>query len=170
MTRAGEAARKESKAESKDAPPRYMPRKDTEGNDIWNGQRQGLGWYPNVKKEMADSKNDGCQVQGNNCTDEAQSIDHIKDFATLQTDLPRYVVCDGKNHFSAAYKEDARDLYNGGNTADESDINTSNFQWSCTPCNSSKSGKKGLYENAPQWIEPCPGEDCEYVPRGEETT
>jgi hypothetical protein len=169
MTRAGEAAKKESK-ESKDERPNYKPTKDKKGNLIWDGVRQGLGWYGNVKEAMAASESDGCQLMRFGCTGEAESIDHITDFATLQSGLPRYLVCDGTHHFSAVYKEDASDLYNGRNKANKStsDVDTRNFQWSCKPCNSSKSGKQGLYENAPRWIERCPGEDCQYVPWGKQ--
>ncbi len=140
--------------------PNYVPRQDSLANDIWDGSRNSLSWSATITGAMAGSKGGGCQVQKNLCTGRADGIDHITDFADLQTGIDTYKICDGTNHWKASYKADAEAVYNNGN-------DPSNMRWSCTKCNSQKSGVKGRYENQPVWIEACPGA-CGYAFQGEE--
>jgi hypothetical protein len=154
---------------NRDFDPGYKPGKDSAGNKIWDGQRSGLGWYDNVQNAM-NAIRVNCGIGRGGCTGNADSIDHVTDFADLQSGLTRYVVCDGLHHFSACYKVDALDLFNGGNTdtTANNDLDLTNFNWSCTQCNSGKNGKKGLYQNQPRWIKKCPGA-CGYSFRGEQS-
>lgn len=140
--------------------PNYTPPRDSQGNDIWDGSRSGLSWSATITAGMAGSKAGGCQVGGNLCTGAADGIDHITDFADLQSGITQYLICDGTHHFKAAYKDDAIAVYNN-------DDDTGNMRWACTQCNSQKSGVRGRYENQPQWFEACPG-GCGYVPWGQE--
>ena len=140
--------------------PNYVPPKDSEGNFIWDGGRKGLGWSPVIKGAMAPSKAAGCQVNKPGCTGSSDGIDHRDPFSNAQSSITRYMVCDGRHHWVASYRDDAHAIYN--NNDDES-----NMVWACTNCNSSKGGVKGRYENAPKWLGPCPG-NCGYEPRGEE--
>lgn len=150
--------------------PHYVPVTDKHGRKLWKGSRAGLGWFDNVKSAM-DSVNDGsCQIEGDGCTGGADAIDHVKDFATEQTGLETELVCDGKHHWRAILLSKAQRLYNGG-FRDDDDIEGDDgalarlqkaFVWSCTHCNSSKSGKKGLDGGAAIWQKACPGEeDCD---------
>jgi hypothetical protein len=140
--------------------PNYTPVRDALGNAIWDGRRDGLDFSASVKLAMAATKGGGCQIQKPGiCTGAANSIDHVEDFVTAQSSLPRYVICDGQNHWTACYKEDAQDCYDAGG-------DTSGLRWSCTQCNSSKGGARGRYENQPVWIERCPG-DCGYSFKGQ---
>jgi hypothetical protein len=154
--------------------PGYNPVKDKQGHKVWDGQRKGLTWYDNVKAAMAASQAGGCTVNRGGCTGAADGIDHVKDFADEQTGLTRYVVCDGMHHFSACYREETLDLYNGGNTKTTpvGSVDTSNLQWACTICNSGKNGTKGVYTNIPNWSGVCPARegDCGYNFRGEAAT
>jgi hypothetical protein len=147
-------------------PPNYAPTKDKYGNKVWKGTRAGLTWFPNVKKAMELSKDDGCQLErSDGCTGEADSIDHVEDFATVQTGLETTDLCDNRNHWKAILLDTAKLNYNGGfdkDTAIEDDDLVrlgKTFAWSCTPCNSSKSGKKGLDIGSAKWLGECPGED-----------
>lgn len=140
--------------------PNYTPAKDSLGNLIWDGSRNCLSWSAVITAAMAMTKGGGCQLQGNLCTGVADGIDHGTDFATLQSEITKYVICDGKHHFKACYKEDAVHTYNCGD-------DPSKMRWSCTQCNSQKGGVKGVYENQPVWIRQCPGA-CGYALRGEE--
>lgn len=147
--------------------PHYKPVIDKHRRKLWKGSRAGLGWFDNVKSAM-DSINDGsCQIEGDGCTGGADAIDHVKDFATEQTGLETRLVCDGKHHWRAILLVDAQELYNGG-FQDDDDIEGDDgalarlrkaFVWSCTHCNSSKSGKKGHDGGAAIWQKACPGED-----------
>jgi hypothetical protein len=151
--------------------PHYQPPEDKRGRKLWKGSRSSLGWFGNVKSAM-DSIDDGtCQiVKDDDCTGVSQAIDHVKDFATEQTGLETEIVCDGKHHWKAILLSEAQQLYNGGFSAD-ADIEGDDgemaslqkaFVWSCTHCNSSKSGKKGLDGGTAIWQQACPGEDdCE---------
>lgn len=151
--------------------PGYNPVKDSFQHPVWDGRRGSLRWYANVQNAMAPLQAAGCQIGKSGCTGGGDSIDHKPDYATAQSGLTRYVVCDGMHHFSACYKEDALDTYNGENPSNTAALNVdhSKLQWSCTHCNSSKSGQRGVYENPPRWIEPCPG-GCGYVFKGEESS
>jgi hypothetical protein len=140
--------------------PNYVPPNDSLGNKIWDGSRKSLSWNDTVKKAMAGSKNGGCVVGKMGCTGGGDGIDHIQPFSSTQSEIGRYVICDGRHHFSACYKADAAAVYNHNN-----DI--SGLRWACAQCNSSKGGKKGLYENPPRWIGGCPGR-CGYSFEGEE--
>lgn len=140
--------------------PNYVPPRDSLGNDIWDGSRTGLSWSATITAAMAGSKAGGCTVGGNLCTGAADGIDHITDFADLQTDITTYKICDGTHHWKACYKDDAIDVYNN-------DDDASNMRWACTQCNSQKSGLRGRYENQPQWLEACPG-GCGYAFQGQE--
>ena len=141
--------------------PGHTPAKDSLGNLIWDGSRRGLSWSAPIIAAMAMTKGGGCEVRKNlSCTGAADGIDHINDFAELQSELTRYVICDGVNHWKACYKQDAIATYNNNDDDD-------NMQWSCTQCNSQKGGVKGVYENPPKWRGPCPG-GCGYAFRGEE--
>ena len=140
--------------------PNYVPARDSLGNDIWSGSRSGLAWSATITAGMAGSKAAGCTVAGDLCTGSADSIDHITDFADLQTGITTYKICDGAQHWKAAYKADAVSIYNNGD-------DTGNMRWACTQCNSQKGGVKGRYENQPEWLEACPGA-CGYALRGEE--
>lgn len=151
--------------------PSHKPVIDKHGTKLWKGVRSGLGWFGNVKSAM-DSVDDGtCKIgAGGACTGASDAIDHVKDFATEQTGLETQLVCDGAHHWQAILLSEAQQLYNGGFDPDD-DIESDGgamtrlqkaFVWSCTHCNSSKSGKKGLDGGAPKWVEACPGEaDCE---------
>jgi hypothetical protein len=142
--------------------PNHIPPKDKTNKAIWDGRRTGLSWSDTIKLAMAPSKNNGCQINGPICNGVAVSIDHVTDFAELQSSIPQYLICDGKNHWKASYKEDAIAIYNNND-------DTANMRWSCTQCNSQKGGHKGLYENVPQWLRACPGTGvCTYTVRGEQ--
>jgi hypothetical protein len=154
------------KAKQKEAivyAPSYTIQTDKLGNKIWSGDRDDCKWSTSVKSAMASSKSGGCQIKKKYiCQGSADGIDHVKDFASVQGSLPRYVICDGKHHWSACYYDDANDLFNNNE-------DTSGLQWACTQCNSSKNGKKGLKENQPKWISACPGgSDCTYSHKGED--
>lgn len=140
--------------------PTYVPPKDSAGNKIWNGERAGVGWSQQIRNAMAPSQANGCQINKGGCTGGADGIDHMSDFATEQSGLTQYKICDGNHHWKACYKQDAVDLFNNYGDA-------SNFQWACTQCNSEKSGAKGLYLNHPQWLGACPG-NCGYAFKGEQ--
>ena len=140
--------------------PGYTPAKDSLGNLIWDGSRSGLSWSATISGAMALTKGGGCQVLSNVCTGAADGIDHKNDFAELQSEITLYVICDGTNHWTACYKQDAVAMYNNYDNPD-------NMRWSCTQCNSQKGGHKGVYENQPKWRGPCPG-GCGYAFRGEE--
>jgi hypothetical protein len=153
------------------ARPHYQPVVDKHGRKLWKGSRSGLGWFDNVRTAM-DSIDDGtCKiVKDDDCTGSADAIDHVKDFATEQTGLEVELVCDGSHHWRAILLSNAQQLYNGGFAPDD-DIEGDDgelarlrkaFVWSCTHCNSSKGGKKGLDGGQAIWQEACPGEDdCE---------
>jgi|GEM_PF-6505875 len=147
-------------------PPNYAPTKDKYGEKIWKGTRAGLTWFDNVEKAMALSRDDGCQLQSSDdCTGAADAIDHVEDFATVQTGLETSDVCDGKNHWRAIMLDTAKVAYNGGFAPDTAIKGAKltklgkTFAWSCTQCNSSKSGKKGLDAGTAAWLGECPGED-----------
>lgn len=152
--------------------PGYIPVRDNGllvRNAVWDGRRASLSWFDNVKTAMA-AIQVNCDIQKASCTGATDGIDHIVDFADLQTGLTRYVICDGNHHFSGVYKEDALELFNGGNskTTAAASVDTSNLRWSCTSCNSSKGGTKGVYENIPKWISACPG-NCGYTFKGQQS-
>jgi hypothetical protein len=140
--------------------PNYTPPKDSAGNLIWDGGRSGLSWSATITAAMAGTAAGGCQIGGPLCTGAANAIDHITDFADMQSSITQYLICDGAHHWKACYKDDAISVYNNGD-------DPSNMQWSCTQCNSQKSGARGRYENQPQWVEQCPGGACTYAPWGE---
>jgi len=131
--------------------PMYVPKIDKGGVKLWDGFRASLGFTGEVKEEMERTRAAGCKY----CGGEAESIDHVEPISKLQTELTRYLVCDGKFHFTACLKTEAMDLYNEGP-----------FVWSCKSCNSSKGGQKGLDANPPQFAERCPGGDKCQVPAG----
>jgi hypothetical protein len=151
--------------------PHYQPVVDKYGRKLWKGSRSGLGWFDNVTTAMASVDDGTCKiVKDDGCTGESEAIDHVKDFATEQTGLEIELVCDGRHHWRAILLSEAQQLYNGG-FDDEQDIAGDRsamtrlqkaFAWSCTHCNSSKGGKKGLDGGQAIWQEACPGEeDCE---------
>ena len=133
----------------------YKPPTEKGGKKIWDGQRSSLGFSSGVADTIPD-KDKGCHHQKPGCTGGADGIDHLDPFSERQSGLTRYLICDGRNHFEACLKEEAQEMYDAYPLV-----------WSCTKCNSSKGGKKGLYENPPQFKEACPGDDCE-VPAGGE--
>jgi hypothetical protein len=141
--------------------PNYVPPTDSLGNQVWDGRRAGLGWNTAVTGAMATSAGGGCQIQDGGCTGGADSIDHVDDFASTQSEITRYVICDRTHHWDACYKVDVTAVYNNHN-------DTSGLQWSCTPCNSKKNGAKGLYSNHPSWRGRCQG-GCGYTFQGEES-
>lgn len=122
---------------------------DKHGTWYWTGWRTNLGFSQTTKNHFAGSKAGGCQIQGHGCTGNAVSLDHIQDFATRQSSLPTHNYCDGTYHWSGILWQDAYDDYN----------DVSNLQWSCTSCNSSKSGARGLYAPA-RYVGACPGATC----------
>lgn len=141
------------------AEPGYKPTKDSLGNKIWDGDRGSLKFSDALKAEMAKSKGGGCEITDAGCTGGADAIDHIEAFSDVQSGFDRYVICDGRYHWTAVYKDDADAGYNN-------DDDASGFQWSCTSCNSKKSGKKGIDKNPPKWLGACPGA-CGYVAKDE---
>jgi hypothetical protein len=150
--------------------PHYEPLHDKHGRKLWKGSRAGLGWFDNVKTAMISVDDGSCQIKGDGCTGGSDAIDHVKDFATEQTGLETSLICDGKHHWKAILLSDAQQLYNGGFDDDDDFENDDGalarlqkaFVWSCTHCNSSKSGKKGLDGGAAIWQKACPGEeDCD---------
>jgi hypothetical protein len=157
-----------------DAPtrPADAPRKDRTGREIWSGFRQGLSWFRTVKQALDSQRGGGCRIQRDDgCTGSADAIDHIEDFATVQTTLPVYLLCDGEHHWHGVYLVDAMRAYNGGNRESDSGdaLDLRNFQWSCKHCNSGKSGAKGNDPAPPRWVGACPGQDdCTYRFRGEQ--
>lgn len=138
--------------------PSYLPGSDALGNQVWDGGCAGLGWYASVKAAMDNANPGSCQIGKSGCTGRA-------DFATVQAGLAPYEVCDGRHRFPAVYKTDVLDALNGGNTDTTAQPDVSGLQWSCTHCNSSKSCRKGVYENVPVWTGTCPG-NCGYTPWG----
>ena len=118
---------------------------DKNGVHYWNGYRSGLSFSAATKLAMAGTKGNGCQVKAS-CTSAAVSLDHIQDFATTQSALPTHTYCDGSHHWTGVLLADAQADYN----------NVGNLQWSCTSCNSSKSGARGLY-SPPRHAGQCPG-------------
>jgi hypothetical protein len=118
---------------------------DKRGIKYWNGYRSTLRFTPATMAVMRRSRA-SCRIRKAGCTDRATSLDHKIDFASTQSGLPPRVYCDGAYHWSGILHEDAMADYN----------NLSNLQWSCTSCNSSKSGVKGLY-SPPRFEEECPG-------------
>lgn len=149
--------------------PHYQPVVDKHGRKLWKGSRSGLSWFGNVKTAM-DLVNDGtCQIADDGCTGASEAIDHVKDFATEQTGLDTEVICDGAHHWRAILLSEAQELYNGGFASDDDLTGAAAmtqlqkaFVWSCTHCNSSKSGKRGLDGGAAIWQQACPGEeDCD---------
>lgn len=146
--------------------PDYVPIKDKNGNKVWRGERKSLTWFRNVTDAMAESRDDGCQLErSTKCTGEADAIDHVKDFASEQTGLETTDICDGRHHWRAIMLDKAKRLYNGGFGPDDEltgeDL-AGTFAWSCTSCNSKKSGVKGLDGGQARWLGECPGEDCEF--------
>ncbi|HST47707.1 hypothetical protein [Jatrophihabitans sp.] len=148
--------------------PHYQPVTDKYGRKLWKGSRAGLDWFANVKSAM-DTVDDGtCKiVRDAGCTGVSEGIDHVKDFATEQTGLATELICDGRHHWKAILLSEAKQLYNGG-FDDEEDIAADGdamtrlqkaFVWSCTHCNSGKSGGKGRDGGQAIWQEACPGED-----------
>lgn len=122
---------------------------DKHGTQYWNGWRGTLSFSSATKTAMATSKVN-CEIKkASVCTGAANGIDHIKDFATVQSGLPAQEYCDGTNHWEGVLLSDAQLEYNDQN----------NLRWSCTQCNSSKSGAKGLY-TPPQHKGKCPGATC----------
>jgi len=170
-TRDRRTARQRGGAKPVAARPHYQPVADKHGRKLWKGSRSGLGWFDNVKSAMNSLDDGTCQIaKDDDCTGASEAIDHVKDFATEQTGLETEVICDGEHHWRAILLADAQQLYNGGFAPDD-DIEGDDgelarlgkaFVWSCTHCNSSKSGKKGLDGGAAIWQQACPGEeDCE---------
>ena len=162
--------RQRGSARPVDVRPHYAPVVDKYGRKLWKGSRAGLGWFDNVKSAMNSVDDGSCQIKGDGCTGGADAIDHVKDFATEQTGLETELVCDGKHHWTAILLSKAQRLYNGGFRSDDDIENDDGalarlqkaFVWSCTHCNSSKSGKKGLDGGAAIWQKACPGEeDCD---------
>lgn len=148
--------------------PLHEPVEDKRGRKLWKGSRASLGWFANVKSAM-DSIDDGtCKIRRGGCTGGSDAIDHVKDFATEQTGLETRLICDGAHHWKAILLSDAQRLYNGGFRDDdviEGDDGElarlkKAFVWSCTHCNSSKSGKKGRDGGAAVWQKACPGGDA----------
>lgn len=150
--------------------PHYQPVEDKHGRKLWKGARTGLTWFGNVKGAM-DSIDDGtCKiVRDDDCTGVSEGIDHVKDFASEQTGLETELICDGAHHWTAILLSAAKELYNGGFGPDD-DIEGDDgemaklqkaFVWSCTHCNSGKSGKKGLDGGQAIWKGACPGDDCD---------
>ncbi len=111
----------------------------------WNGYRTTLRFTPATMVLMRRSRT-YCRIRKPGCTGKATSIDHKVDFATTQSGLPTRVYCDGSYHWRGILHEEAMKDYN----------NLANLQWSCTSCNSSKSGVKGLY-SPPRFVDECPG-------------
>ena len=122
---------------------------DKYGQHFWNGFRGGLSWNAITNGLMAPLKAGGCQVQTAICTGNADGIDHIQDFATVSAGLATETYCDGNHHWEGVPLVDAKAAYN----------DTNNLQWSCTKCNSSKSGARGMYTPV-TYVEDCPGATC----------
>jgi len=134
----------------------YIPPKEKGGKKIWDGRRNGLDFSAGLEATVP-HRDQGCYHRKKNCTGDAEAIDHLEPFSQRQAGLARYLICDGRNHFEACLKEEVQKLYDAPTLV-----------WSCTSCNSSKGGVKGLYENIPQFKEPCPGEECTVPAGGEE--
>lgn len=123
--------------------------KDKYGNQYWNGWRTTLSFTAATKLAMAPTKV-ACQInKAHVCTGSPDGIDHIIDFATVQSGLATQEYCDGVDHWDGVPFADAALEYN----------DTGNLRWACTQCNSSKSGAKGLYA-PPQHQGKCPGLGC----------
>jgi hypothetical protein len=120
---------------------------DKHGNYYWDGRRNSLSFTSVTKLAMAGTKGNGCAL--GSCSNAANGIDHIVDFATTQSSLATETYCDASDHWDGVPWQDAQDDYN----------NLSNLQWACTSCNSSKSGARGLY-TPPQHAGSCPGALC----------
>ncbi|SHH09938.1 hypothetical protein SAMN05428948_2764 [Massilia sp. CF038] len=124
---------------------------DKAGNKYWTGFRNGLGWTTATQNHMNQSKGSGCQISSSICTGKADGIDHIDDFATVSAGLEPVEYCDGNDHWEGVPLDVVKTAYN----------DLANLRWSCTQCNSSKSGAKGLYTNVTHTGK-CPGPDeCE---------
>lgn len=132
----------------------YIPPKDKGGHKIWDGLRAGLGFSSDVAGTMPDRATSGCFHRYSGCTGAAEAIDHKEPFSVRQTRVRRHLICDGRNHFEACLRAEVQQEYDAPELV-----------WSCTKCNSSKGGDKGLYDNRPRFIEPCPGDPCD-VPGG----
>jgi hypothetical protein len=134
--------------------PASAPTKDNAGRRIWDGARKSLRFTDTINTAMAATAAGGCQIQDPGCTHGADAIDHIVSFADRQSEIEQNEYCDGNNHWVISYLDDAMAIYNNND-------DPSNMQWSCTKCNSAKSGAQGLYQNQPTWGGPCPGEECD---------
>lgn len=122
---------------------------DKRGKRYWNGYRSTLRFSAVTTAMMGPAKGGGCRVGKGGCSGAANSIDHVVDFATTQSALATRTYCDGAYHWSGILLSVAMNDYN----------NLGNLQWSCTSCNSSKSGARGLYSPpSPQGA--CPGKSC----------
>jgi len=132
-----------------------IPTHEKGGEEIWNGLRDSLRFSDEARQSMPDRT--GCTLQRPGCTGGADAIDHNPPFSRRQTELKRYLVCDGSNHFEVCFKRHAQELYDAPDLV-----------WACKKCNSSKGGDKGLKENLPKFIEPCPGAEACTVPAGGE--
>lgn len=122
---------------------------DKHGTQYWNGYRATLSFNAGTKAAKAGSKAGGCQIGKATCSGAATSLDHIVDFATTQSSLATHTYCDGSHHWTGVLLTDAQADYN----------KLSNLRWSCTSCNSSKGGARGLY-SPPRHAGRCPGATC----------
>lgn len=133
-----------------------VPTVDRFGIEIWHGKRDGLRFSKETKEVMDARRAEHplCAIT-ENCERPAESIDHVRDFATVQAELEQFEVCTGTHHYEAVLLKDAEDAYN----------HVPNLKWACKTCNSSKGGAKGLYENVPKLLGKCPGKNCEVAPQ-----
>lgn len=117
---------------------------DKNGNRYWTGFRNDVHFNAGMRVAV------GAPGPCANCgAANSNSIDHIVDFATTSSGLLTEDYCDGLHHWNGVPWGDA--------LADYNDVN--NLQVLCTPCNSSKSGARGLY-SPPTYVGPCPGIGC----------
>jgi hypothetical protein len=79
----------------------------------------------------------------------APSIDHLRPWATIKTEIPTVTVCKDGVHWSVVLAEDMRPVLQ-----DEKNLRPAH-----QGCNSGKNGPKNTDSIAPQRLGRCPGED-----------
>jgi len=129
------------------------PKKMTNGKAIYSGSWRGFeqafadDWWNNVKKPWTCAI---CKtaIDPNGKHGDGPSIDHVKPWATIKTEIETRIVCKDGMHWEVALTKDVREaLQDPGNLVPAHEN-----------CNSLKNGPKNTDSIAPQKSGLCPGD------------
>jgi len=88
-------------------------------------------------------------IEANGKHGDAPSIDHVRPWASIKTEIPTVVVCKDGVHWSVVLAESMRAVFQ----------DDKNLRPAHQGCNSGKNGPKDTDSIAPQRIGRCPGDD-----------